>query len=163
MVIEGGGGESLLGEMRGDVAKAFRVDLPGLVKLRYPDPQRYLVELIRRSVARNAQYIRIVPADVNKGRLPAQRRRRRQRSPTGTPDDDGLSAGFLVSDTVTQSQAAASAGWAGSAVLTAPMSSTTRSTGTTVTLRRRRGETLLNAAQVVELARQYAEMLVRAR
>ncbi|MEV6526110.1 hypothetical protein AB0M43_29630 [Longispora sp. NPDC051575] len=139
------------------MAKAFRVDLPTLLKLRYPDPQRYLAELIRHSVTRNAKRIRIVPADVNRGQFQISDDGETTVPDGRLPGEDGLVAGLLVSDSVTRTSAGTK--WVGRISGTHTTTAVEDDlTGTTVTLRRRRGETLLNTSKVVELARRFAEM-----
>src|SRR5690606_27929267 len=81
------------------------------------------------------------------------------RTPSGhLPDEDGLFAGFLASDPITH----ISGGRRGVGRLSGTHSLTPADDagpGTTVILRQRRGETLLNADRVLALARRYAEAL----
>ncbi|MBA3488631.1 MAG: hypothetical protein H0T78_03650 [Longispora sp.] len=144
------------------MARTFRVDLPSLLGLRYPDRDVYLVELLRFAQASGAQQVRIVPADLNKGYFTLTHDGE-GRVPDGRLPDDGLLAGLLASDNVTQLSGDGTR-WVGRISGTHMMTPAPATkpdpdlpAETVITLRRRRGETLLNSETVERLARRYAE------
>ncbi|WP_157641010.1 hypothetical protein [Longispora albida] len=111
------------------------------------------------ALSRSAYHIRILPADLNRGRFLFT-----FNGETGVPDgtitgsDDGPLAGFLVSDTVTVISGATR--WVGR-VSGMHSSNEHEDCGdaTTIMLRRRMDEKFLDTDSVLSLTRRYAEMM----